>query len=336
MNGLSQAMQDAAGELQRISEINRGARRQRAAAVALVLRSLECSLYGCESGGFVARRARQEVEALPAGAERALLLRLLLLEGSPAAPGTAALIADLLVDYAYELEVTRRLPEAEAVINLALVFAPHSAAVALHAGRIARKQARHDRALELYRRARELDRASGAIGRLASIGEAVVSPDPFPRLAAVLRESIRARDFDAAAVALEERARLRRAAGDRAGAARDLSIAAVRYVDPVDRARVAHQLADLFASVGDRLAVREALLLALAVGDASQRDHAQARLHAISRDLGDQLGTRRWRSFQRPALVSLSPTPRTPSTRSVASRLARWRMQLESAVAAPA
>ena len=97
---------------------------------------------------------------------------------------------------------------------------------------------------------------------------------------------------------------------------------------------VAHQLADLFATVGDPLAVREALLLALAVGDVSQREHAQARLHAISRDLKDQVGARRWRTFQRPSLVSLSPTPRTPSTRSAAPRLARWRDQLE-AVAVP-
>src|SRR5690606_35210875 len=64
MNSISQAMLAAAGELQRISEENGGPRGRRAAAVALVLRMLECSAHGCESVPFVARRARQEVEAL--------------------------------------------------------------------------------------------------------------------------------------------------------------------------------------------------------------------------------------------------------------------------------
>lgn len=331
MTSISQAMQAAAGELQRISEANRGARRQRAAAVALVLRTLECALYGCEASRFAALRARQEVEQLDAGAERAHLLRLLRMEGRVHDPAAADATADLLVDYAYELESTRRLPEAEAVLDLALAMAPESATVALHAGRVARKQGSAERALELYRRARALDGHDGRIGRLAAIGEAVVSADPRRQLGRALRAAVRADDLEAAAVALEERARLRRQAGDRSGAARDLCIAAFRYADPVDRARVAHQLADLFAIVGDPLAVREALLLALAVGDASQRDHARARLHAISRDLRDQVGARRWRSLQRPSLVSLSPTPRLPLERSAAPRVARWREQLEPA-----
>ena len=331
MSTISQAMQAAAGELQRISEANSGARSQRAAAVALVLRTLECSLHGCEASRFAALRARQEVELLDPGAERGMLLRLLLLEGRLEEPEEALGAVDQLVDFAYELELTRRLPEAEAVLSLAMAIAPDSATVALHAGRVARKQGQHEQALALYRRARELDGTGGSLGRLAAIGEAVVSAHPAALLGAVLRHAIRAGDREAAAVALEERARLRRGGGDRSGAARDLCIAAVRFADPVDRARVAHQLADLFATFGDPLAVREALLLALAVGDASQRDHAQARLHAISRDLRDQVGARRWRSFQRPALVSLSPTPRLPSTASSAPRVARWREQLEAA-----
>lgn len=328
---ISQAVQTAAGELQRISEANSGARRQRAAAIALVLRTLECSAYGCDASRFGALRARQEVERLEPGPERAMLLRLLLLEGRWDDAESAAGVVDLLVDYAYELELTRRLAEAEAVLALALALAPESATVALHAGRVARKQLRRDAALGFYRRARALDRDDGSLGRLAAIGEAVVSSEPIPLLGTVLRRAVRAGDSEAAAVALEERSRLRRAGGDRSGAARDLCIAAVRFTDPVDRARVAHQLADLFATAGDPMAVREALLLALAVGDASQRDHAQARLHAISRDLRDQVGSRRWRSFQRPALVSLSPTPRLPISRSAAPRLARWRQQLEAA-----
>lgn len=334
MGTISQAMLAAAGELQRISETNGGVRAQRAAAVALVLRTLECSVHGCGAVSFVARRARQEVEALGGGAEPGMLLRLLMLEGRLEDAACVAMAVDLLTDYAYELESTRRLPEAEAVLGLALVLAPESATVALHAGRVARKQKHADRALELYRRARRLDGESGAITRLAAIGEAVVSPDPLPLLGAAMRRAIRSGDAEAAAVALEERARIRRTIGDRAGAARDLCIAAVRFTDAVDRARVAHRLADLFSTVGDPLAVREALLLALSVGDPSQRDHARARLHAISRDLRDQVGARRWRSFAPPALVSLSPTPRLAADQSAASQVARWREQLE-AVAAP-
>lgn len=335
MGTISQAMLVAAGELQRISEANGGVRGQRAAAVALVLRTLECSAHGCGAVSFVARRARQEVEAMGGAAERGMLLRLLMLEGRLEDAACAAMAVDLLADYAFELESTRRLPEAEAVLGLALVLAPENATIALHAGRVARKQKHADRALELYRRARRLDRESGPIGRLAAIGEAVVSPEPLPLLGAAMRRAVRAGDAEAAAVALEERARVRHAGGDRSGAARDLCVAAVRFNDPVDRARVAHRLADLFSTVGDPLAVREALLLALSVGDASQREHARARLHAISRDLRDQVGARRWRSFAPPALVSLSPTPRLPADRSAAPRIARWREQLE-AVATPA
>ena len=330
MSNISQAMLAAAGELQRISEASGGARGQRAAAVALVLRTLECSVHGCDAVPFVARRARAEAEALDAGAERGMLLRLLLLQGRLDDPASAALAVELLADYAYELESTRRLPEAEAVLGIALALAPDSATIALHSGRVARKQKQPERALELYRRARELDGAAGAVARLAAIGEAVVSPDPLPLLGAAMRRGVRAGDSEAAAVALEERARVRHAGGDRPGAARDLCVAAVRFTDPVDRARVAHRLADLFSTTRDPLAVREALLLALSVGDASQREHARARLHAISRDLRDQVGARRWRSFRPPALVSLSPTPRLPAERSAAPRIARWREQLEA------
>lgn len=333
MTTISQAMQAAAGELQRISEANSGGRRQRAAAVALVLRTLESSLDGSPASRFSRLRAENEAAGLQSGADRAILLRLLRIDERLPDPAALAALVDLLVDYAYELEVTRRLSEAEAVITLARSLAPESATVSLHAGRIARKQGRRAEALGLYRAARELDAGDGGLGRLARIGEAVVSADPLPALGAALRDAVLREDAEAAAVALEERARIRRQAGDRAGAARDLCIAAARFVDPVDRARVAHELADLFTAVGDPLAVREALLLALSVGDASQREHAQARLHAVSRDLQDQVGARRWRSFQRPALVSLSAARRPTNAPSAAPRLARWRDQLEAITA---
>lgn len=329
MTRITQAMQAAAVELQRISETSSGTRGQRAAAVALVLRTLERIVDGTPATPFSLRRAQAEVEGMEGGADRAILLRLLherwLEDVEEVGPRV-----DLLVDYAYELELTRRLPEAEAVLALARAIAPESPGVALHAGRVARKQGSREQALALYRLARALDGASGKIARLAEIGEAVLAPDPLSHLGRALRRAVRAGDGEAAAVALEERARVRRALGERSGAARDLCIAAVRFTDPVDRARVGHQLADLFTTVGDPLAVREALLLVLAIGDASQRDHAQARLHTVSRDLQDQIGSRRWRSFQRPSLVSLSAPSRTRDASSAAPRLARWREQVEA------
>jgi tetratricopeptide (TPR) repeat protein len=318
------ALQTAADSLQQISETTSGERRQRASAVALVLRAIEQTLGRGAEAGFARRRAEQEVERIAGGAERALLTRLLLLSEVVAESG-AGCLCDALVDFAYELESTRRLPEADAVLTLARSIDGQSAAVALHAGRVARKQGDRERALELYRAARELDGSGGAIARLAQIGVAVVSPDAERDLGRVIRGAVCAADHEAAAVGLEERARLRRARGARRAAARDLCFAAARFTDPVDRARVAHQLADLFIAGDDPRAAREALLLALAVGDASQRDHARGRLHTVSRDLGDQVGMRRWRTFSRPALVSLSARPRTPVERSEAPRLARWR-----------
>ncbi|HEX5727071.1 MAG TPA: hypothetical protein VFX98_16460, partial [Longimicrobiaceae bacterium] len=65
-----------------------------------------------------------------------------------------------------------------------------------------------------------------------------------------------------------------------------------------------------------------------ACGDAPQQDHARSRLHTLARDLGDQVGMRRWRSFSRPALVSLSAYRPAPAARTRAPRLARWRRAL--------
>jgi hypothetical protein len=63
-------------------------------------------------------------------------------------------------------------------------------------------------------------------------------------------------------------------------------------------------------------------------GDSPQREHARARLHTLCRDLGDQVGMRRWRSWERPTLVSLSLRPRTQTASSLAPRLSRWREAL--------
>jgi tetratricopeptide (TPR) repeat protein len=232
-----------------------------------------------------------------------------------------------LADYAYHLE-RNRLPEADAALALARDLAPQDAEIALHVGRVARKLGDAERAHAAYRAARDLDGATGEIARLAAIGEAAVSPDPDVALGRAIRWAIRAGDPEAAAVGLEERARVRRATGDRRGAARDLCRAALRFADGVDRARVAHALADVTLADSDPAAAREALLAAAAWGDPPQREHARARLHTLSRDLGDQVGMRRWRSSERPALVSLSLRPRAQGAGTLAPRLAHWRETL--------
>lgn len=315
----------AATTLRQISETARGERARRAAAGALVLACVERA----RSGGvdeFSHRRARAEAERLERSPERSILLRLLMMvEGETLA---GARLARALVSYACELERTRRLAEADAAVSLALALDGGSPATALHAARLARKLGQRARALALYCAARDLDQGGGPIARLAEVGEAVVSDDPVRALGRAVRRALAAGDAEAAAVGLEERAAARRAAGDRRGAARDLLLAAARFTDAVDRARVAHELAGVTLSAGDADAAREALQLALAVGEPPQRDHARMRLHTLSRDVGDQVGMRRWRSFKRAPLVSLSACRPAADGRSLAPRLLRWREAL--------
>jgi len=312
----------AAGTFRQISETERGERALRAAAGALVLTCVERA----RSGGvdeFSHRRARAEVERLETSPERTILLRLLLMveDGTLA----EARVAKALVAYACELERTRRLAEADAAVALALALDGAGSATALHAARLARKLGHRERALALYCAARDLDGGSGPIARLAAVGEAVVSDDAVRALGRAIRRALAAGDQEAAAVGLEERAAARRLAGDRGGAARDLLLAAARFADPVDRARVAHELAGVTLAAGDADAAREALQLALACGEAPQQDHARTRLHTLSRDVGEQVGMRRWRSFKRPPLVSMSAYRPSTDTRLLAPRLLAWR-----------
>jgi tetratricopeptide (TPR) repeat protein len=299
-----------------------------AAADALVLRVVENrSGEGCPDG-FLFLRAAREVEGLEGARDRALLARLLACV-SDAAP--AEILVARLVEYAYALEVRRRLDEARLALDLARALSPGDSVVALHAGRVARLQGDQDAAMELYRIARGLDPA-GPLARLAAVGEASVSSDPLAALGRVVREALGTGDGEAAAVGLEERARLRRLAGDLQGAARDLWVAAVRFPDGADRARVAHRLADLALASCDLHVARQAMLAALDCGDTPQREHARSRLHSLSRDLGDQVGMRRWRSFKRPTLVSLSASPqRARRPLAVGPRMARWREALRTA-----
>ena len=315
----------AASTFRQISETERGERARRAAAGALVLACVERAQAG-EPDEFSLRRARHEVQGLEKSPEASILGRLLLLMET--GDLAQARLAKALVGYACELERTRRLPEANAAVALALSFDGTGSSTALHAARLARKLGERDRALALYCAARELDGGSGSIARLAEVGEAVVSADPVRALGRVIRRALRAGDAEAAAVGLEERANARRAAGDRAGAARDLVIAATRYTDAVDRARVAHELAGVALVQGDADAAREALQVALAWGDAPQQDHARTRLHTLSRDVGDQVGMRRWRSFKRAPLVSMSAYRPRSTGDSAGPRLQRWREAL--------
>jgi hypothetical protein len=319
-------MLSTAATFRQISETERGERSRRAAAGALVLAAVERAIAGTQDE-FGVRRARREAEALERCAEKSILLRILIrLEDGEAVD---ARLSPALVSYACELERTRRLPEADAAVSMALSLDAGTASTALHAARLARKRGERERALALYCAARDLEQGSGPIARLAEVGEAVVSADAGRQLSRVIRRALRAGDAEAAAVGLEERAALRRAAGDRRGAARDLCVAAARFPDAVDRARVLHELAGVTLASGDADAAREALLTVLTVGDAPQKDHARGRLHTLARDMGDQVGMRRWRSFKRPSLVSLSAYRPAPARRSLAPRLARWRESLE-------
>jgi len=356
MNSIATALQNAAGTLQSIAETTTGERAQRASVVALVLRCTEQILKGGSGSDFIARRVEGEVASLPRGSERSLLKRLSRLAvaaGAENAESEGERLCETLVMYGCELERGRRMEEATAVLELARDLRPRDAEIALHSARVARLSGDREGALALYQRASDLDAGAGniarlaAIGeavvdagagniaRLAAIGEAVVSTQSERLLSAVIRKAIIAQDAEAAAVALEERALLRRARGDREGSARDLCFSAWRFQDPVDRARVAHRLADLFIAGGDPGAAREALLLALAIGDESQQEHARGRLHTVSRDLEDQVGQRRWRSFKRPPLVSLSARSRIAGGESAASRLAEWREAITASATPP-
>ncbi|HYW05345.1 MAG TPA: hypothetical protein VE913_00235 [Longimicrobium sp.] len=211
--------------LRQISETERGERSRRAAAGALVLAAVERVIHGT-TDEFGMRRARREAEGLERSPEKSILLRVLIVLEEAADP--CARVGAPLVQYACELERTRRLPEANAAASLALVVDAGSAATALHAARLARKLGERERALALYCAARDLDGGSGVIARLAAVGEAVVGIDPERDLTRAVRSALRAGDAESAAVGLEERAAVRRARGNRAGAARDLCLAAAR------------------------------------------------------------------------------------------------------------
>ncbi|HET9983696.1 MAG TPA: hypothetical protein VFQ38_08915 [Longimicrobiales bacterium] len=333
-------MPDAAGRLQRIAAETAGEHARRAAAGAVVLRGVQAALAGGEGVRFLAARALAEVEALGPVPEARVLLALACMVAAEPERGR---VAGLAAAYAGVLEESSRYAEAGAVLELARGVAPEDAELALHAARLARKSGEPERARALYREAAALDAAgppagAGRIARLAQMGEALLAGQPERALSVAVREAVVSGDAHAAAVGLEERARLRRSAGNWRGAARDLAVAALRHHGRVDRARAAHLLADVAVAGGDPLAAREALLAALAVGDRPQQELARARLQGLSRDLGDRLGVRRWGGAGGASpMVSLGLRPAGRRVeRSLAPVLARWRGVLENPPDAPA
>jgi hypothetical protein len=332
MTGIARTARNGAERLQAVAERSSGERARRAAAAAVVLRAVAAASAGAEGAVFLVARARGEVAKLPAGPERAVLRRMVELyeggtEGVEVSPGRV--LTGLLVAYAGEVERSGRLEEADAALELACEAAPRDPEAALHAGRIARKLGDAARARRRYAEVRALDAPCGRFARLASIGEALISAEPERALGRAIREAVRAGDAEAAAIGHEERAAVRRAAGDGSGAIRDLCAAMARFVDPVDRARVAHALADQAVAAGDALAAREALLLVLEQGDAVQQAHARSRLYTLSLALGDELGVRRWRDAWSSKLISLGLYRVGRSTATAAPTLARWRDRLE-------
>lgn len=287
-------------------------------AAALVLR---VAREMPDAGTFAARRARDAARRLPDGSERRLLLRILdthLVHGGP--PGDRACA---LLGWAGHLEMHGRLTEAATALEIATGQCPDDAGLALHAARIARKAGDQDRARDLYARVRELDDGRGHLGRMASVGCALVARDPVRELGRAIRRAVIAGDSEAAAVAQEARARLRRRNGDVDGAVRDFVVSGARFDDPVDIGRVGHALADLFTAAGDLPAARRALLETERRGHPEQVRRARGRLFSIARESGDDLGIRRWGEAGPPPLVSIAPRTPRPSGPSRGDRLAR-------------
>lgn len=300
----------------------------------LALRAVAAVHAAESSAPFLVRRAAAAALALEGERERSSLVRLLdACDARLPAVRRAEAIAALLALTGL-LESRARLEEAEACVALARVLDAERPELQLHAGRIARKRGDVEAARAAYRAVRGAAGEAVSLARMAAIGEALLDPEPVPALSRVAHSAIRAGEREAAALAAEERARARRASGDRTGAVRDLLVAAARYPDPVDRARTALGLADLLSAGGDLLGAREALFLAFELGRPEQRDHVRGRLHHLSRTLGDELGSRRWRPTAPAPLVSLLPSRPSTGRSSAAPVVARWRERILPAAAA--
>ena len=259
-------------------------------------------LVGGERSVFLARRASLAVHALPDGAERRHLGRLLALthDGCDPCDRTEALLA-----WAGHLESRGLLEWADSVLEQARQLSPKDPVLFLHAARLARKQGRIARARRCYDRVAELDDGSGSLSRMAIVGYALLVNDKGRALGRVMRAMLRVGDPEAAAVAQEARAALRRARGDVDGALRDYGAAAARFEDPIDRGRIGHEVADLLSERGDPLAARRVLIATERISHPVQVERARSRLLAIARAVDDQIGIRRWSDAPSSTLVSL-------------------------------
>jgi hypothetical protein len=251
-------------------------------------------LCAAPNTAFLLRRA--EVDAEDAGPEvgRALghVLRTLR-ESDREDPRWKEALASALSRAGGVLERRGEPGSARLLFELACELRPGCAATALHVARAARLAGDTEVARAFYARAGAQD-PQGRIARLARIGEAMISRAGERRISAEIREAVRSGDAEAAGVGLEARASLRCEDARCREAIRDLCACALRYPDREDQARAAQRVAALLIASNDLAAAREALLLAHRIGTPAQRAESRASLYALSEELGDALGMRRW------------------------------------------
>jgi len=314
---LNEAAGAARGEPQgRATEVEAG---------RMVVRAVLAHVGGEPGAAFLMERAHAVTAALPAGPAARALVALLEATGLGESEFAASLTRwGGLLERHGELDAAREAYEA------ARRVAPGDAVVCLHCARAARRAGDVPAARDLYTRVSALTGPAHRLARLAAVGHALVGERPERDLARLQRDAQAAGDLEAAAVAREERAALRRARGWWIGAATDYARAALLYEEPVDRLRVVHAMADVLTAVGDVAGAREALLGGLAVARQREQVHCARRLHALARAQRDELGQRRWRAYGSSPLVSIAPSRvRRVPARSAAAPLRSWRARLE-------
>jgi tetratricopeptide (TPR) repeat protein len=274
---------------------------------------IDLVLAALDGDDFTRRRASVAVGEIADPTERALVGRVLEVD-----PASDEEVATTLLSLCGFLETRGRYAAAVAVVETARRRLPRNPALALHAARAHRRAGDRAVAADLYAEVRALDPSRGDLYRMARIGEALIADEPTRALGRPMREAREAGDAEAAALAQCERARLRRRTGDRDGAARDYIGAAVRFPDRVDGGRAGHECADMLIAAGQSDAARTVLMATLEIGHAVQAEWARARLHALSRTMGDEVGRRRWAGSAHPELASL--TLRGPRARQLPSR----------------
>jgi hypothetical protein len=276
------------------------------------------------AAAFLWRRAVAAVSALGEGPARYTLGRVLdvLEHGAGADEVTRALVC-----WGGVLERHRVLGAAAEVYEAAFALAPRDAELALHAARARRLMGERAAAAAHYARVRVLAGA-GPLSSHARLGEALLEEDPVAALGDVVAGAVETGEREVAAVALEERARLKRRDGS-PDAVADYMEAALLYTEASDRVRVAHALADLLLAKHDAAGAREALVAGLDVCLPAHRPHVVSRLRSVARAQGDQLGLRRWPSAGPSQLVSLAPVRAAgPARPSSAPLLREWRDRL--------